>query len=216
MIKGVIFDLDGVIVDTAKYHFLAWKRMANELGVQFSEKENEQLKGVSRRGSIDKILQWGGIELTEEEVEKWMSVKNEWYLAYIEEMDESEILPGAAEIITQAKDLGLKISLGSASKNSRKILECVQLINEFDAIVDGTVVSASKPDPEVFLTGAKSLGLFPTECLVFEDAQAGVEAALNGEMKVVGIGTYEVLGRAHLVFPHLEGVRLKEDIIDKI
>lgn len=216
MTKGIIFDLDGVIVDTAKYHFLAWQRMAKELGVNFTEHENEQLKGVSRRGSIDKILNWGGITLSEEEIEKWMTIKNEWYLEYIDTMGADEILPGAAEVIAQAKDLGIRISLGSASKNSRIILERVGLIQEFDAIVDGTVVSASKPDPEVFLTGASALGLSPSDCLVFEDAQAGVEAALNGNMKVVGIGSEDILGKAHLVLPNLEGVRLKEDIIDKI
>lgn len=216
MIRGIIFDLDGVIVDTARYHFEAWKRMAGELGVTFTEAENEQLKGVSRRGSIEKIMKWGGIDLPEEEIERWMAVKNEWYLEYIDSMSASEILPGAKEIITQAKDLGLRISLGSASKNSRHILEQVGLIDEFDAIVDGTVVSASKPDPEVFLTGADALGLPAEDCLVFEDAQAGVEAALNGKMKVVGVGTPEILGRAHLVIPDLRGIRLKEDIIDKL
>ncbi len=216
MIKGIIFDLDGVIVDTAKYHFKAWQRMASELGVEFTERENEQLKGVSRRGSIDKILAWGGITLPEEEIERWMKIKNEWYLEYIEKMNHSEILPGAAEIIQEAKDQGLKISLGSASKNSKFILDRVDLLDQFDALVDGTVVSASKPDPEVFLTGAKLLGLEPGECLVFEDAVSGVEAAKNGHMKVVGVGDPQLLGAADLVVPDLKDLRLKEDIIAKI
>lgn len=216
MIEGIIFDLDGVIVDTAKYHFQAWKRMAAELGVNFTEVENEQLKGVSRRGSIDKILNWGGISLSEEEIEKWMRIKNEWYLEYVAGMQPSEILPGADRIIAEAKALGLKVSLGSASKNSRFILEKVNLIDQFDAIVDGTVVSASKPDPEVFLTGAKQLGLEPSKCLVFEDAVAGVQAANNGNMKVIGVGDSTILAEATLTFPNLENVRLKEDIIDKI
>ncbi|KAB2813835.1 beta-phosphoglucomutase [Phaeocystidibacter luteus] len=216
MIEGIIFDLDGVIVDTAKYHFQAWKRMAAELGVNFTEVENEQLKGVSRRGSIDKILNWGGISLSEEEIEKWMRIKNEWYLEYVAGMQPSEILPGADRIIAEAKSLGLKVSLGSASKNSRFILEKVNLIDQFDAIVDGTVVSASKPDPEVFLTGAKQLGLEPSKCLVFEDAVAGVQAANNGNMKVIGVGDSTILAEATLTFPNLENVRLKEDIIDKI
>ncbi|NVK28255.1 MAG: beta-phosphoglucomutase [Flavobacteriia bacterium] len=216
MIEGIIFDLDGVIVDTAKYHFQAWKRMAAELGVTFTEVENEQLKGVSRRGSIDKILNWGGISLSEEEIEKWMRIKNEWYLEYVAGMQPSEILPGADRIIAEAKELGLKISLGSASKNSRFILEKVNLIDQFDAIVDGTVVSASKPDPAVFLEGAKQLGLEPSKCLVFEDAVAGVQAANNGNMKVIGVGDSTILAEATLTFPNLETVRLKEDIIDKI
>lgn len=216
MIRGIIFDLDGVIVDTAKYHFLAWRRMAKELGVNFTEEENEQLKGVSRRGSIEKIMGWGNIQLSEAEIEKWMSIKNEWYLEHIATMDEGEILPGASDIIRQAKEAGLAISLGSASKNSRVILERVKLIDEFDAIVDGTVVSASKPDPEVFLTGAAQLNLAPEECLVFEDAQAGVEAAINGKMKVVGVGSPDILGKADIVIPNLEGIRLQEDIINKL
>ncbi len=216
MIKGILFDLDGVIVDTAKYHFLAWQRMAKELGVEFTETENEQLKGVSRRGSIEKILNWGGITLTEAEIEDWMRIKNEWYLEYIETMDASEILPGAAEIINEAKALDLGISLGSASKNSKFILERVQLLDRFDALVDGTIVSASKPDPEVFLTGAKLLGLQAEECLVFEDAQSGVQAAINGNMKVIGVGSESILGDADLVVPNLKGLSLEKDIIAKI
>lgn len=216
MIRGVIFDLDGVIVDTAKYHYLAWQRMAQELGVKFSEEENEQLKGVSRRGSIEKIMNWGGITLPEHEIEHWMKVKNEWYLEYVEAMNPSEILPGAAEIIAEAKALGLKISLGSASKNSQFILERVGLIQEFDALVDGNVVSASKPDPEVFLTGAKLLQLQPEECIVFEDAVAGVQAAKNGKMKVVGIGDEAVLHEADFNFQTMADFSLKTDIIEKI
>lgn len=216
MIRGIIFDLDGVIVDTAKYHFLAWQRMANELGVKFTEEENEQLKGVSRRGSIEKIMNWGGIILPEEEIEHWMKVKNEWYLEYVEAMSPSEILPGAAEVIAEAKSLGLKISLGSASKNSQFILERVKLIQEFDALVDGNIVSASKPDPEVFLTGAKLLQLNPEECIVFEDAVAGVQAAKNGNMTVVGIGDKAVLHEADFNFESMADFSLKTDIIEKI
>lgn len=216
MIKGLIFDLDGVIVDTAKYHFLAWQRMAKELGVEFTEVENEQLKGVSRRGSIDKILNWGGISLSEEEIQHWMTTKNDWYLEYVANMNPSEVLPGAAEIISAAKSAGLKISLGSASKNSRFILEKVNLIREFDAIVDGTVVSASKPDPEVFVTGAHLLNLEPSECIVFEDAVAGVQAAVAGGMKVVGVGEADVLHEADIILPNLDGVDLQEDIIKKL
>lgn len=216
MITGVIFDLDGVIVDTAKYHFKAWQRMAAELGVEFTEKENEQLKGVSRRGSIDKILAWGNLELPEEEIEKWMKVKNDWYLEYVDAMNPSEILPGAKELIHQAKEAGMKISLGSASKNSQFILERVNLIDEFDALVDGNVVSASKPDPEVFLTAAQLLRIAPENCLVIEDAVSGVEAAKNGNMKVVGVGEADVLSRADIVFSSLENVQLQRDIIEKI
>ncbi len=216
MITGVIFDLDGVIVDTAKYHFKAWQRMAAELGVEFTEKENEHLKGVSRRGSIDKILAWGKLELPEEEIEKWMKVKNDWYLEYVDAMNPSEILPGAKELIHQAKEAGMKISLGSASKNSQFILERVNLIDEFDALVDGNVVSASKPDPEVFLTAAQLLRIAPENCLVIEDAVSGVEAAKNGNMKVVGVGEADVLSRADIVFSSLENVQLQRDIIEKL
>ena len=190
MIRGFIFDLDGVIVDSAKYHFLAWQRMAQALGISFDEKDNEKLKGVSRAESLELILEWGGQTLTDEEKQRWMTQKNDWYLEYIQGMKPSELLPGAAEFIASARRQGIRIALGSASKNAQFILRQTGLTELFDHIVDGTVVTVSKPEPDVFLEGAQGLNLPPEQCLVFEDAEAGVEAARRGRMKVVGIGTH--------------------------
>jgi beta-phosphoglucomutase len=204
--KSCIFDLDGVIVDTAKYHFIAWRRLANELGFDFTEAENEQLKGVSRVDSLNLILQWGGVSLTEAEKKDWAARKNAWYLEYIERMTPEEILPGAKDFLDALRQQGIKIALGSASKNARTILRRIGLEETFDAIIDGNQVLHGKPDPEVFLKGAAAVGVQPEDCLVFEDAEKGIEAALNGGMKAVGIGSPEVLHQANWVTPSLEGL----------
>ena len=188
MIRGFLFDLDGVLVDTAQYHFLAWQRMAAELGIHFGEAENEQLKGVSRAESLNRILAWGGKSLSDAEKQHWMTLKNDWYLELVRGMPADDYLPGAHEFLRASRAAGIKVALGSASKNAPLILERLGWIPLFDALVDGNVVTASKPDPEVFLEGARRLGLLPEECVVFEDSEAGVEAARRGGMKVVGIG----------------------------
>ncbi|MEY2971517.1 MAG: beta-phosphoglucomutase [Bacteroidota bacterium] len=188
MIRGFLFDLDGVLVDTAQYHFLAWQRMASELGIHFGEAENEQLKGVSRAESLNRILAWGGQTMPETEKQRWMTLKNEWYLELVRGMPANDYLPGAHEFLMASRAAGIKVALGSASKNAPLILERLGWMPLFDALVDGNVVTASKPDPEVFLEGARRLGLQPEECVVFEDSEAGVEAARRGGMKVVGIG----------------------------
>jgi beta-phosphoglucomutase len=188
VIRGFLFDLDGVLVDTAQYHFLAWQRMAAELGIHFGEAENEQLKGVSRAESLNRILAWGGKTLTDAEKQRWMTLKNDWYLDLVRGMPADDYLPGAQEFLGASRAAGIKVALGSASKNAPLILERLGWIPLFDALVDGNVVTASKPDPEVFLEGARRLGLKPEECVVFEDSEAGVEAARRGGMKVVGIG----------------------------
>ncbi|MEY3928046.1 MAG: beta-phosphoglucomutase [Bacteroidota bacterium] len=188
MIRGFLFDLDGVLVDTAQYHFLAWQRMASELGIHFGEAENEQLKGVSRAESLNRILAWGGLTMPEAEKQRWMTLKNTWYLELVAGMPADDYLPGAHEFLVASRAAGIKVALGSASKNAPLILERLGWIPLFDALVDGNVVTASKPDPEVFLEGARRLGLQPEECVVFEDSEAGVEAARRGGMKVVGIG----------------------------
>lgn len=193
MIKGCLFDLDGVLVDTAKYHFLAWKRLAEELNITFTHDDNERLKGVSRMRSLDIILEIGQVTLEESQKITLADKKNEWYKEYIMKMDETEILSGVSEFLSHIKAQGMKIALGSASKNSPIILERTGLAKYFDAIVDGNDVKSAKPDPEVFLLGAERLGLKPEECIVFEDAQAGVEAAVAGGMKVVAVGTEELL-----------------------
>lgn len=188
MIRGFLFDLDGVLVDTAQYHFLAWQRMASELGIHFGEAENEQLKGVSRAESLNRILAWGRKALSDTEKQHWMTLKNEWYLELVRGMPANDYLPGAYEFLVASRAAGIKVALGSASKNAPLILERLGWMPLFDALVDGNVVTASKPDPEVFLEGARRLGLQPEECVVFEDSEAGVEAARRGGMKVVGIG----------------------------
>ena len=188
MIRGFLFDLDGVLVDTAQYHFLAWQRMASELGIHFGEAENEQLKGVSRAESLNRILAWGGQTMPEAEKQRWMTLKNEWYLELVRGMPANDYLPGAHEFLVASRAAGIKVALGSASKNAPLILERLGWMPLFDALVDGNVVTAPKPDPEVFLEGARRLGLQPEECVVFEDSEAGVKAARRGGMKVVGIG----------------------------
>jgi len=202
--KGALFDLDGVLVDTAKYHYLAWKRLAEQLGFEFTEADNERLKGVSRTRSLEIVLEVGGITLTEEEKLRLAEEKNERYLQYIRQMDEAELLPGAKEYLHKLRARGIKIALGSASKNAAYILDRVGIARLFDAIVDGTKVSRAKPDPEVFVVGCKELGLEPADCVVFEDAEAGVQAALAAGMRVVGIGRADILGAANLVVRGLD------------
>ncbi len=202
--KGALFDLDGVLVDTAKYHYLAWKRLAEQLGFEFTEADNERLKGVSRTRSLEIVLEVGGITLTEEEKLRLAEEKNERYLQYIRRMDEAELLPGAKEYLHKLRARGIKIALGSASKNAAFILDRVGIARLFDAIVDGTKVSRAKPDPEVFVVGCKELGLEPADCVVFEDAEAGVQAALAAGMRVVGIGRADILRAANLVVRGLD------------
>jgi len=210
VIKACIFDLDGVIVDTAVYHYKAWKRLANELGFDFTEEDNEKLKGVSRTRSLELILQWGGISKTETEKEELATRKNNWYVEMINQMTPDEILPGAKNFLITCKDAGLKTALGSASKNSMTILNKINLADLFDAIIDGNKVSKPKPDPEVFLKGAEELNVAPANCVVFEDAIAGVEAAINGGMKVIGIGSPKVLTGANLVVSGLNEMTLEK------
>lgn len=206
-IKACVFDLDGVIVDTAVYHYKAWRRLANSLGFDFTEHQNEQLKGVSRVRSLQLILGWGGVTKTEEEQEVLATQKNTWYMEMVNQMKPDEILPGAKEFVETCRKAGIKIALGSASKNSMTILNKTGITNLFDAVIDGNKVSKAKPDPEVFLQGAKELGVEPGECVVFEDAIAGVEAAKAGGMKVVGIGQPGVLD-ADLVISGLDKMTL--------
>lgn len=202
-IKACLFDLDGVIVDTAKYHYIAWRELAKELGFEFTEADNERLKGVSRMTSLNILLEIGGISLSEEEKLQLAEKKNDNYRTYILKMQPDEILEGAKEFLQELQSKGIKIALGSASKNAMTILERLGLTHLFEAIIDGTKVSEAKPNPEVFLKGAEALGVAPEECVVFEDAEAGVEAALAGQMKCVGIGSSNVLGKANLVIDGL-------------
>lgn len=198
--KTFIFDLDGVIVDTAKYHFLAWKKLADQLGINFTHQHNEQLKGVSRVRSLEIILGLENKEVSEEVFEQLLEQKNNDYLGYIEKMDESEILVGVMEVLNFVKQNNHKIVLGSASKNARPILQKTGLLSYFDAIVDGNDVSKAKPDPEVFLMGAEKVNSKPENCVVFEDSVAGIQAANIAGMTSVGIGSKDVLHQAKYVF----------------
>ena len=190
---GFIFDLDGVIVDTAKYHYLAWKNLADELGVPFTEEDNENFKGVSRKRCLEILLEMGNINVSQEQFDSWLKEKNDDYLSYIATMDESEILPDVLKVLNFLKDKEIPMALGSASKNARPILEKVKLIAYFDTVVDGNAVTKAKPDPEVFVIAANTLGVAPEHCVVFEDALAGIEAANTAGMKSVGIGNPDVL-----------------------
>ena len=188
--KGVIFDLDGVIVDTAKFHFLAWKEIARKLGYNFTEKDNEELKGVSRVQSLEILLKKAGIQMDEKEKQKLLQQKNALYLDLVSRINEKEILPGIANVLDYLEKEKIPFALGSASKNAPFILEKLKLKDKFTAIVDGNDVVKAKPDPEVFLTAAKKLGLKPQNCVVIEDAQAGIDAANKAGMKSIGIGEY--------------------------
>ena len=199
-VKAFIFDLDGVIVDTAKYHYLAWKKIANELGIDFTHEHNELLKGVSRVRSLDIILELGNIVATQENKDKWLVQKNEDYLSYLVNMDESEILPGVMPVLKFLKEKKQGIALGSASKNAKPILEKTGIMDYFDVVVDGNDVSNAKPDPEVFLQAAKLLNASNENSIVFEDSVAGVQAANIANMTSVGIGDKEVLSEAQYIF----------------
>lgn len=214
MIKACIFDLDGVIVDTARYHFLAWRRLANSLGFDFSKEKNEQLKGVSRMDSLDLILQWGGVEKSAVEREALAEKKNKWYRAYILDMDESEILDGVLPFLDDLEQKGVRMAVGSSSKNATTIIEQIKLKERFEVIIDGNRLSRSKPDPQVFELGAKAMKLSPEECIVFEDAERGIDAALAGGFFAVGIGG-ENLQHAHQVIPDFKGRRF-EDILSAL
>ena len=198
--KAFIFDLDGVIVDTAKYHYLAWQKIANELNIEFTLEHNELLKGVSRVRSLDIILELGKVTASQEDKDRWLVQKNEDYLSYLVDMDESEILPGVFPILKFLKENNQPIALGSASKNARPILEKTGLLSYFDAVVDGNDVTNAKPDPEVFLMAAKLLNATPENSIVFEDSVAGVQAANIGNMTSIGIGDASTLHEAKHIF----------------
>jgi len=199
LIKACIFDLDGVIVDTARYHYLAWKRLAKELGVDLTLEDNERLKGVSRMRSLEIILEIGGISLSQREKEQLANKKNTWFVDYIERMAPEEIYPGVKELIRGMRGLGIKLALASSSKNARTVIQLLHIQNDFDAVVDGTMITHTKPDPEIFLMAADKLGVEPENCVVFEDAEAGIEAAIAAGMKCVGVGSPVMLKEANRI-----------------
>jgi beta-phosphoglucomutase len=211
--SACIFDLDGVIVDTAKYHYLAWKRLTDQLNIHFTEKDNERLKGVSRMASLEIILEIGRRELNDNLKDEYAMLKNNWYVDYISRMTPEEILPGALAFINELRNADIRVAIGSASKNTPMILERVGIKDLFDAVADGNNVSKAKPDPEVFLKAAEMLGAEPTKCIVFEDAQAGIQAALNAGMMCIGVGSAKVLENAHFIVSGLDEMSLEKIMI---
>jgi beta-phosphoglucomutase len=205
-ITAVIFDLDGVIVDTAKYHYQAWNRLAQTMGFSISESQNDLLKGVSRMESLDLILRLGNVDKTPEERQELAVLKNEWYLDLISNLSDSDLLPGVVDLLDDLVANNIKIALGSASRNSVTILTGLHLIDRFDAIIDGTKTTKSKPDPQVFNMGAEAIGEAPQNCIVLEDSIKGLQAALSGGFKTLGVGSEEGLQIADRVTTDLSGM----------
>jgi beta-phosphoglucomutase len=210
LITAFIFDLDGVLVDTAKYHFIAWKKLADELGIPFTEHDNERLKGVSRMDSLDIILSIGGVILSDKKKVELADKKNLWFVDFVNNMSPDEIFPGVKDLLKSIKAKGFGVALASSSKNAPTVLRLLKIDNLFDAVVDGTMVKQAKPDPEIFLLAAKMLGKQPSECIVFEDAEAGVEAAKSAHMKCVGIGNPQSLFKADYIVSRLGNFKLTD------
>lgn len=203
-IKGVIFDLDGVLTDTAEYHYQSWQKLSDEEGIPFNRQANESLRGVSRRDSLLAILQ--DRQVSEEKIQEMMDRKNKYYLELIEHISPNDLLPGVLNLLSELKEAGIKIAIGSASKNAKPVIQKLGIANYIDTISDGYSVINSKPAPDLFLHAAKQLNLPPENCLVVEDAASGVEAALAAKMGVVGIGDRQRVGSAHLVLENLDGI----------
>ena len=213
MIRAFLFDLDGVLTDTSEYHFLAWKRLAEEMDVSFTRQDNEALRGVSRRESLELLLK--GKHVSEAQAIMWMDKKNGYYLDLVKKMTPADLLPGAREILEELAGLGLKRVIVSASKNAPLVLERLQLMPWIDGLVDGNAPARSKPHPDLFLLAARQLNFAPGECLVVEDAAAGIEAAHAAGMPALGLGPSERVGAAELVLPSLAGQRAA-DILARI
>ena len=208
MIRAFIFDLDGVITDTAEYHFRGWKRLADEDGLSFSREDNEHLRGIPRRQSLMLILK--DRIYPETKILEMMERKNNYYLEFIKEISPRDLLPGAKELLEEVHAAGLKNGLGSASKNASEVLDRLGIRSLFDAISDGYSVERQKPAPDLFLHAARQLNLPPAECVVVEDAAAGIEAAKAGGFRSIGLGPPERVGGADAFFPSLAGVRLAD------
>ncbi len=208
IIKAFIFDLDGVLTDTAEYHYRAWKRLADEEGIPFTWEDNERLRGISRRDSLMIVL--GGRVFPEEKLQEMMERKNRYYAEFIQGVLPSDLLPGAKALLEEIRAADLKTALGSASKNANEVLERLSIRSLFDVVSDGYSVELQKPAPDLFLHSAERLGFLPSECVVVEDAAAGIEAARVGGFHVVGIGPPERVGEADVIFPGLAGVHLVE------
>ncbi len=213
-IKACIFDLDGVIVDTAKFHYLAWKEMAAGFGFELTPEINERLKGVSRTQSLDIILEEADKTFSEEEKQEMMDSKNERYLEHVDKLTPKDILPGVKKFMKRLKEKEIKMAIGSSSKNAMKILTNLEITDYFDAVIDGNKIERGKPDPQIFIFAAEAIGVYPAQCVVFEDAPAGVEAAHAAGTYIIGVGNEKVLSRANLVIPGFQNIDL--DIFDKL
>lgn len=198
-VKACIFDLDGVIVDTAHYHFLAWRRLALELGFELTIEQNERLKGVSRMRSLEIILELACVDKTPAEKLALAEKKNRWFVEYLGDMLPDEIFPGVKQLIEDLREQGIKVALASSSKNAQTVVRLLNIGNYFETLVDGSMITHSKPHPEIFLLAAQRLGVEPKFCLVFEDAEAGIEAAHAAGMRCVGVGSAATLGKADKV-----------------
>jgi len=198
MIKAVIFDLDGVITDTAEYHYQGWKKMSDEENLNFNREINEQLRGVSRVQSLKIILNYNNKKLSEDKMKELTERKNRYYKEFLKNITEKDYLPGAKEVVIELKKRGIKTAIASASKNAKPVIKSLKGNDLFDFIADGYSVENTKPAPDLFLFASKNLAMKPEECVVIEDAQAGIEAALAGKMYAVGIGPVERVGSAHL------------------
>ena len=212
-IEAFLFDLDGVITDTAEYHYRAWKRLADEEKVPFTREDNEHLRGVSRLESLRLLLK--GRTLTDDQMQDWMERKNNYYRAYLSEVTPADLLPGVGAFLQEAKAAGIKLGLGSASKNAVDVIRNLGVSPLFDAIGDGFSVSNSKPAPDLFIWVAGRLNVYPARSVVFEDAEAGIEAALKAGMFTVGIGPAERVGKAHMIIPGFTGVSVAQ-VLEKM
>jgi len=203
VINAFLFDLDGVLTDTSELHFLGWKRLAEEEGISFTREDNEALRGVSRRESLNLLLK--GRQVSEEQAQEMMERKNGYYVDLVRQMTPADLLPGAREILAEIKVLGLKQAIVSSSKNAWLVLDRLQIGQLFDAVIDGNAPARSKPHPDLFILAAQAVGVPMENCLVVEDAQAGVEAAHSAGMRALGLGPIDRVGIAELVFDSLQG-----------
>jgi kojibiose phosphorylase len=205
-VRAVLFDLDGVLTDTAEYHYLAWKRLADDLGIPFTRADGDRLRGVSRRPALEIILDLGGRTASEQEIEEWMVRKNTHYQELITSVTSADLLPGVAELLRGLKERGIRIAVASASKNSPEVISRLGIEDSIDKLIHGGMVERQKPHPDLFLHAAAQVGVEPAECIVVEDAAAGVQAAISAGMISVGLGPRERVGMADRVFGSLEGV----------
>jgi beta-phosphoglucomutase len=213
VIKAFIFDLDGVLTDTAEYHYRAWKKLADENNLPFTREDNEQLRGVDRRESLRRLLK--GKDIPVAQFEEWLTLKNEYYRVYLKEITPADLLPGVAVFLTEAQEAGIKLGVGSASKNAREVLRNLGIAALMDAIGDGYTVVNAKPAPDLFLWVAGRLDATPTQTVIFEDAEAGISAAKHAGMRTVGLGPAERVGHADVVLAGMEGLHVR-DILAKL